>query len=101
MQLSSYFIWSSILPNHCFDFLSGIRLDIPIRHKLKAGLPRFSSTKFHKNSMACEKDADYWQALFLKMTMLIIKEDMVKDCKLIFLFSWWNMYVKLVVYQFK
>ena len=51
--------------------------------------------------MACEKDADYWQALFLKMTMLKIKEDMVKDCKLIFLFSWWNMYVKLVVYQFK
>ena len=33
---------------------------------LKAGLPWFCHFKFHKHSVACEKDADSWQVLFLK-----------------------------------
>ena len=33
---------------------------------------------------ACGKDADCWQALYSKITMLKLKKDLVSDCKLIF-----------------
>ena len=63
-------------------------------HDLKAGLLQFSHCKFHEHSLAL--DTGCWQVLFSKMTVLKVKEDLIADCKLIFLFSWYNMYVGLV-----
>ena len=56
-------------PNNCFDFWSGIRLNIPMRHVIWK-----------------------WQCLRSKK---------ISDCKLIFLFSWYNLYLGLVVHLLK
>ena len=63
-------------------------------HNLKAGLLLFTRRKFHKHSMVYGKVADCWQAPYSKIAMLKVKEDMISDCKLIFSFSWYNMYVE-------
>ena len=51
---------------------------------LRVGLPQFFRCKFHKHSVACGKDVDCWQAPFLKMAMVKVREDMTSDCYLIF-----------------
>ena len=53
-------------------------------HSLKAGLSRFSCSKCYKHGVACGKDTDCWQVPFLKMAILMVKEDMISGCKLIF-----------------
>ena len=52
--------------------------------------------------MACGKDANCWQAPFSKMTMLKVKEEMVRESRLVFfIYLVCNMCVGLVVHQFK
>ena len=63
-------------------------------HNLKAGLLSFTRRKFHKHSMVYGKVADCRQAPYSEIAMLKVKEDMISDCKLIFSFSWYNMYVE-------
>ena len=46
-------------------------------------LIKFWCFKFNKYSVACGKNTDCWQAHFLKMAMLKVKEDMAADFKFI------------------
>ena len=69
---------------------------------MTAGLPQFSYSKFHKHSMACGDHVDCRQVPFSKMAVLMVKADMISDCKPIFSHLVAIMlYVELVVHLFK